>query len=122
MVKFIPLILFTVLTNAAAQIVLKKGMLVLGTFEFTAGGVGSVLPRLALNPYIISGMVLFVVSMASHLLVLSRVDLSFAYPFLSLAYVVVLVYAYFIFNENINAYRVLGIALICLGTFFISRS
>ena len=120
--RYIPLILFTVLTNAAAQIMLKKGVGVLGSFEISSSGVLSVLPRVVLNPFIILGLSTFVVSMASHLLVLSRVELSFAYPFLSLAYVVVTVYAYFVFKEDVNAYRVAGIALICLGTVLISRS
>ena len=65
MAKYIPLILFTVLTNAAAQIVLKQGMLVLGTFEFTASGIGTTLPRLLINPYFLLGLVLFVVSLGS---------------------------------------------------------
>jgi multidrug transporter EmrE-like cation transporter len=59
--------------------------------------------------------------MASHLYVLSKVELSYAYPFLSLAYVVVAVYAYFIFQEDLNAMRVFGIALICVGTVFIAQ-
>ena len=122
MAKFIPLILFTVLTNAAAQILLKKGMLVLGSFQFTMSSIGSVGPRLVLNPFVILGLLTFVVSMSSHMLVLSRVELSFAYPFLSLAYVVVAIYAYIVFNEDLNLYRIGGIALICLGTILISRS
>ena len=51
--------------------------------------------------------------MASHLFVLSKVELSFAYPFLSLAYVVVAVFAYFVFKEDVNALRIAGIGLIC---------
>ena len=78
--------------------------------------------RVALNPFVIAGLFIFVISMASHLVVLSRVDLSFAYPFLSLAYVVVTAYAYFVFDENVSHLRVAGIALICLGTVLISRS
>jgi multidrug transporter EmrE-like cation transporter len=54
--------------------------------------------------------------------VLSRVELSFAYPFLSLAYVVVAAYAYFVFKEDVNNFRIAGIALICMGTILISRS
>ena len=120
--KYIPLILFTVLTNAAAQILLKKGVILLGGFEMSSSGVLSVLPRAVFNPFIVLGLATFVVSMASHLLVLSRVELSFAYPFLSLAYVVVTAYAYFVFKEDVDAYRVIGIFLICAGTVFISRS
>ena len=122
MAAYVPLILFTVLTNAAAQIMLKQGMLLLGAFEFTAGGLAAVAPRVVLNPFVILGLLTFVISMASHLLVLSRVDLSFAYPFLSLAYVVAALYAHFVFHEDVNAYRIAGIGLICLGTILISRS
>jgi len=122
MAKYIPMILFTVLTNALAQILLKKGMMVTGHFSFNAQEIATVLPRLLLNPFLVLGMIVFIISMASHLLVLSRVDLSFAYPFLSLAYVVVTAYAYFAFNEDVNAFRVAGIAFICIGTILISRS
>jgi drug/metabolite transporter (DMT)-like permease len=122
MAKFIPLILFTVLTNAAAQILLKNGMLRLGTFEFSATGIVSAVPQIVFNPFVLIGLFTFVVSMSSHLLVLSRVDISFAFPFLSLAYVVVALYSYFVFGETMNLYRISGIAVICLGTFLISRS
>jgi drug/metabolite transporter (DMT)-like permease len=122
MAAYIPLILFTVLTNAAAQIMLKQGMLNLGTFELSPTGVVAAAPRVVLNPFVVLGLSTFVVSMASHLMVLSRVDLSFAYPFLSLAYVVATLYAYFVFHEDVTSYRVAGIGLICLGTILISRS
>lgn len=122
MAKYIPMILFTVLTNAMAQILLKKGMLVTGSFNFTLQDMAAVAPRLIMNPFLIFGLFTFVVSMASHLLVLSRVELSFAYPFLSLAYVVVAVYSYYVFNEDVNAFRMTGIAFICVGTILISRS
>lgn len=122
MAKYIPLILFTVLTNAMAQLLLKKGMLTTGAFAFSAQEIAGVIPRLILNPFLILGMLVFVVSMSSHLLVLSRVELSFAYPFLSLAYVVAALYSYFVFNEDLNVYRISGIALICAGTALIARS
>jgi drug/metabolite transporter (DMT)-like permease len=101
---------------------LKKGMLAVGTFDFHPGALAATLPKVVLNPFVFLGLATFVVSMASHLMVLSRVELSFAYPFLSLAYVVVAVYAFLVFREDLNLYRVGGIALICLGTILISRS
>ncbi|NDW06640.1 transporter [Jiella pacifica] len=122
MTKYIPFILFTVLTNAAAQVMLKYGMMQLGTLSFV--GVNPILKilQIVFNPWVFLGLCTFVISMASHLFVLSKVDLSFAYPFLSLAYVVVAVFAYFVFREDVNAMRILGIALICGGTFFIAWS
>jgi multidrug transporter EmrE-like cation transporter len=122
MQKYLPLILFTVSTNALAQILLKRGMRAVGEFAFDADGIATALWRIVLQPFVIAGMFTFVVSMASHLFVLSRVDLSFAYPFLSLAYVMVAIYSYFVFGEDVNAYRASGIALICVGTALIARS
>jgi drug/metabolite transporter (DMT)-like permease len=120
--KFLPFILFTVLTNAAAQLMLKQGMMVLGPVSFA--GVNPVFKILAIvfSPWVFFGLLTFVISMASHLYVLSKVDLSFAYPFLSLAYVVVAVFAYFVFREDLNALRIAGIAFICVGTVLIAQS
>lgn len=120
--KYIPLILFTVLTNAAAQIMLKRGMLSVGGFSMAGGSAVDFLLRTFLNPYVFTGLCIFVISMVSHLIVLSKVELSFAYPFLSLAYVVVAAYAFFVFQEDVSAVRVGGIALICAGTVLIAHS
>lgn len=121
MSKYIPFILFTVLTNAAAQVMLKQGMLSIGgSLDATA-----LIPRLfqtVFSPWVFAGLVMFVVSMASHLFVLSKVDLSFAYPFLSLAYVIVAVVAWFLFKEELGAYKIAGIAFICIGTVLIAQS
>ncbi|TIQ91913.1 MAG: transporter, partial [Mesorhizobium sp.] len=56
------------------------------------------------------------------LYVLSKVELSFAYPFLSLAYVAVAIFAYFIFREDLNGWRIAGITFICVGTVLIAQS
>lgn len=118
------MILFTVATNAAAQIMLKKGMLAHGALALPAGigGVVGTVFSVVFSPWVFAGLCMFVISMASHLVVLSRVELSFAYPFLSLAYVIVAAYAFFIFGEDVGLARIAGIALICAGTVFISMS
>ena len=122
MAKYVPMILFTVFTNALAQLLLKQGMVATGQFAFNVQGVATAFPRLVMNPFLVLGMGAFVISMASHLLVLSRVELSFAYPFLSLAYVVVLLASHVLFGETLNTFRVAGVALICVGTVLISKS
>lgn len=121
MAKFIPFILFTVFTNAAAQLMLKYGMTQIGPLSFA--GVNPIVKILSIvfSPWVFLGLCTFVISMGSHLYVLSKVELSYAYPFLSLAYVVVAVFAYLIFHEDLNAMRIGGIALICLGTVFIAQ-
>ncbi len=119
--KYLPFILFTVLTNAAAQLMLKQGMLTLNGLVAPDHIVLKLL-HVVFNPWVFAGLVTFVISMASHLFVLSKVELSFAYPFLSLAYVAVAVFAYLLFREDLNAWRIAGIAFICVGTVLIARS
>lgn len=122
MTKYIPFILFTVLTNAAAQIMLKQGMMSLGPLSFSADTLIPRIFQIVFNPWVFIGLTTFVISMASHLFVLSKVDLSFAYPFLSLAYVVVAVVAWLVFKEELGLYKISGIVLICLGTILIAQS
>lgn len=118
----IGLILFTVVTNAAAQIMLKRGMLELGSLSSIGGNIVTTAFAIIFQPWVFLGLCTFVVSMASHLVVLSRVQLSFAYPFLSLAYVIAAAYAYFVFGEDVGGLRIAGIAFICFGTVLISLS
>ena len=120
--KYIVFILFTVMTNAAAQLMLKYGMMNMGPLSFA--GVNPVVKilQIVFSTWIFFGLSVFVISMASHLYVLSKVDLSFAYPFLSLAYVAVAVFAYFVFHEDLNAWRIAGIGFICIGTILIAQS
>ena len=122
MQKYIPLILAVVTTNAMSQLLLKQGMITIGRFDFTAGGISSALPRILFNPYVIGGLLTLVFSMGLHLLALSRVDISFAYPFLSVSYVIVLVAGYMFFGESITTLRMAGVGLICAGTVFIAQS
>ncbi|WP_417413140.1 transporter [Hoeflea sp.] len=120
--KYIVFILFTVLTNAAAQLMLKQGMISLGALSFTSDTMITRIFQILFNPWVFAGLATFVISMASHLYVLSKVELSFAYPFLSLAYVAVAIFAYVLFKEDLNSWRIAGIAFICVGTVLIAQS
>jgi drug/metabolite transporter (DMT)-like permease len=120
--KYIAFILFTVMTNAAAQLMLKQGMISIGPISFEGVNPLVRILQVVFSPWVFFGLCTFVISMASHLYVLSKVELSFAYPFLSLAYVAVAVFYYFVFREDLNVLRIAGIACICLGTVLIAQS
>jgi multidrug transporter EmrE-like cation transporter len=122
LMKYLPFILFTVLTNAAAQLMLKQGMTTLSPAIMAGENIVFKLLQIVFQPWVFFGLAMFVISMASHMFVLSKVDLSFAYPFLSLAYVAVAVCAWMIFGEELGAYKLAGIAFICVGTVLIAQS
>jgi multidrug transporter EmrE-like cation transporter len=120
--KFLPFILFTVLTNAAAQLMLKQGMTTLPGMAWAGNNPLFKLIGIVFHPWVFAGLATFVISMASHMFVLSKVELSFAYPFLSLAYVAVAVASWYFFSETVDTPRMIGIALIMAGTVFIAQS
>jgi multidrug transporter EmrE-like cation transporter len=122
MVKYIPLILLGVLLNAFAQILLKKGMLGIGHFEIQIQNLFPVIQKVATNLYILLGLGSYVISVAVWLLVLSQVEVSYAYPFLSVGYVVVTLMGYFFFQESVSWMRVTGILIIIVGVILLSRS
>ena len=120
--KYLAFILFTVATNAAAQLMLKQGMMTLSPAVLGQPNIVLKTLMIVFSPWVFAGLATFVISMASHMFVLSRVDLSFAYPFLSLAYVMVAVLAWQLFGEDLGAYKIAGIAFICVGTVLIAQS
>lgn len=122
MFNYIPLILSGVFLNAFAQFFLKKGMLSIGHFEFTLANAIPIGIKAAMNWAIVAGLTCYVVSVVVWMLVLSRVEVSYAYPFLSVGYVLTTILGYMYFNEAVSLERVGGIALICLGVIIVSRS
>lgn len=122
MAKSLPLIFTGVLLNAIAQLALKQGMRQIGQFEFTPAILWDMAWRIALNYYVIFGLTCYVVSVAFWLLALSRVDVGFAYPMLSVGYIVTAVAAYYVFGEDLTPIRIAGIAVIMVGVFMISRT
>ena len=116
------LILAGVLLNAAAQLLLKAGTNAVGHFEFSAANIVPVGLRLALEPFILGGVACYVVSLVVWIMALSRVEVSIAYPMLSIGYVVNAVAAWYLFGESLTALRLTGIGFIVVGVFLVARS
>ena len=116
------LVMAGVLLNAAAQLLLKAGTNAIGAFEFSAANVAPIGWKVATQPFILSGIGCYVVSVAIWILALSRVEVSVAYPMLSIGYIVNAVAAWYLFGEAVTAARLTGIAVIVLGVFIVARS
>lgn len=119
---YLPLILLGVLLNAAAQVLLKEGMRRIGFFEFAWANFFPVAVQVAGNLFVLGGLACYVVSVAVWLLVLSRVEVSFAYPLLSVGYIVNAIAGYYLFQENLSITRITGILIIVAGVYLITRS
>ena len=116
------LVLFGVLLNAAAQLLLKAGTNAIGHFAFDKTNILPVGWQLATEPHILGGLTCYVVSVVVWIMALSRVEVSIAYPMLSIGYVVNAAAAYYLFGEAVTPMRLVGIGIIILGVYIVARS
>jgi multidrug transporter EmrE-like cation transporter len=115
-------IMISVLGGAVGQILLKKGMGGMGPLTLSLEKLGELLWRMGTNPYVIAGLAIYVTGTVFWLVALSRVDLSYAYPFASLSYVVMLIAAWLLFKEDLSLMRLAGTGVVILGVLLISHS
>jgi multidrug transporter EmrE-like cation transporter len=116
------LILLGVLLNAVAQLLLKAGTNAVGHFEFSLDNLLPVGMKFAFEPHIAGGLTCYVVSVVVWIMALSRVEVSIAYPMLSLGYVLNAAAAWYFFGEAVSVMRLAGIGVIIIGVYIVARS
>lgn len=116
------LILTGVLLNATAQLLLKAGTNSVGTFSFSTNNLLPVGLKLATEPHILGGLTCYVISVVVWIMALSRVEVSLAYPMLSIGYVVNAFAAWWLFGEALTVERLVGIGVIIFGVFLLART
>ncbi len=121
--KSLLLIFFSIGLAVAGQLLLKSGMDQIGPIggDDLRNGAMTV-AKVASNMRVLLGLSLYFMSAGIWLIVLSRVELSFAYPLLGSSYIVVLFASRMLFNEPVTAIRWSGAILIFLGVLLITRS
>lgn len=116
------LILLSIFIAIGGQLLLKVGINRIGMINFgSADALKQFFSGVIKSPLVMSGLFLYVVSAAIWLIVISAVDLSFAYPFLGFTYVMILVLSKFILKEDVNPIRWVGALIITIGVVVISR-
>jgi uncharacterized membrane protein len=111
-------ILLSVTLAAVAQLTLKAGMDRVGHKP----SVGKLMVGAAQTPLVWLGLVLFGLSALVWLVVLSKVSLSFAYPFASLTYVLIILFDRLILKQQVPAARWIGVALIISGILVVATT
>ena len=114
------LIFFSILLNSIAQLLMRKGVLKLGSFSLSIALEDPF--RIITNIWLILAIFCFVLSVLLWMVVLSKVEVSYAYPMSSIGFIFTALGGYFFLSENLTILRVMGIIVICLGVFLISRS
>jgi drug/metabolite transporter (DMT)-like permease len=120
--RVLALILVTVLMSAVGQLALKFAVEKANFREAVEGGFMSAAAAAVGSPFFWGALAIYGVSVALWLWVLSRAELSVAYPFVSLGFVVTLGFAAIFLNETVTTLKLVGTLLIVAGCYMVARS
>ncbi|MGB0085976.1 MAG: hypothetical protein WBP94_11455 [Rhodomicrobiaceae bacterium] len=121
-VATLTLILATVFASACAQLALKLGMNSPAVAAALPHGGRDLLMAVASSPLVWTGLTIYGLSVSVWLWILSKVDLSLAYPFVGVSFIVVMLFGAFILQESVTPMRMVGTTLIALGAVLVARS
>ena len=116
------LILSAVLLGSLAQLLLKAGTTAVGPFAFSGANLLPVGWQLATQPFILGGILSYALSLIVWIMALSRVEVSIAYPMVSIGYVLTAIAAWQFLGESVSTMRFAGIGVIILGVVIVARS
>ena len=110
----------TLLFTVYGQLVIKWQ---LGSQELPEGGLTKIIFLLQqlLNPWVFSGFASAFLAALCWMAAMTKLPISQAYPFMSLAFVIVIIASGYLFNEPIGVNKFIGAAFIVAGLVFISR-
>jgi multidrug transporter EmrE-like cation transporter len=115
------IVMICILLGAFGQISLKYGMKTIGSIAFSDMFFSKFF-KILFQPFVFIGILLYAISMLLWLIAISKLELSFAYPLLSIGYIVVAFLSFIFFKENITLIRWTGIVLIVIGCFLLLKS
>ena len=112
------LIAVSVALSALAQVLFKFGMQ-----RVTSDGTAlNAVTQIIKNPAVVGGFVAYGVSAGVWLFVLKKTDLSVAYPFVSLGFILTMLAGWLLFSEPVGSLRIFGTILVCIGVVLIAAS
>jgi drug/metabolite transporter (DMT)-like permease len=120
MLKNMIMIILTVCLNTAGQFMMKAGVNKIGKIGLD-NILGSFM-KVITSGFVIGGFISYAVSAVLWIVILSRAELSWAFPMVSLSYVLTAVIAPFLLNETFSVQRFIGILVIVAGVFLVSRT
>jgi multidrug transporter EmrE-like cation transporter len=116
------LLLAAIALGTCGQLLLKAGTNTVGAFAFTLDNALPVGMKLAFEPRILGGAGCYAVSLVVWIMALSRVEVSVAYPMLSIGFALNALLAWWLLGESVSPARMLGIGVIIVGVWLVARS
>ena len=114
-------IALTLAFTVYGQLVLKWQIGHVSEMPADAAGKVLFLLRQFLNPWILSGFAAAVLASLAWMAAMTRFELNYAYPFMSLAFVLVMTFSVLFLGETLTVNRIAGTLLVIAGLFVITR-
>jgi drug/metabolite transporter (DMT)-like permease len=115
-------ILLSVLLNASAQIFIKLGTKSIPNITDEHANSFLILLNVLIDKYILAGLFCYVISIGVWIYALSKVDVSTAYPMLSIGYIVTVLIGWKMLNETITPMKIFGVVVIMIGVIIVARN
>ena len=112
------LVAISIVLGVVGQLALKKGMNQIGQISIRDLFTNKII-SIFVNPFVDIGIFLYGVAWFLWIVILSRAELSFAYPLLATGYVLIAILSWVFFKEQLTVMKMSGIALITIGVFML---
>lgn len=115
-------ILFSVSLSAFAQITLKYGMSsphMLATLQ--SGTTSKIIIAVLTTPHVVGGLAMYALGAVAWLFVLAKLDVTTAYPFVGLGFILTMLLGALILGEQLTPYKVAGTFLVVAGIILVAR-
>lgn len=115
------LIFISVTISAIAQVTLKQGMSSPAVQQGLTGGWLEIVSAVASNWYVWLGLIFYALGAVLWLGVLAKVDVSIAYPFVGLGFILTALFGVFLLGEAFSVIRLVGTCLVVLGIILVTQ-
>lgn len=122
MTKYYILVIVSVFLNVAGQIFIKKGVDNLIINDINLLDKIFLMVKSLFSTWIFLGFSSVFLASIFWMFALTKLELGAAYPFMSLSFILILIFGYFFLDESITLYKLLGVLLIMVGVVLVSKS
>lgn len=112
-------LLSSILLGACGQVMLKLGVNRLANISLAYPEIFQTITSIFTNVYVVSGILCFVSSMILWIKVLANMELSKAYPSVSLSYPIVFFLSIILFDESLSLKKFLGLTCVSVGVYLL---
>ena len=112
----------TIFLGVYSQLIIRWQVTLAGSLPLDYSGKIWFVARLLLNPWVISSIIATFMGGVSWMMAMAKFETSYAYPFISLQFVIILVAGVLMFGETFSFGKLIGTLLIMCGILIVTRS